>query len=64
MWWLVIIFAGTVGAVLGLAEFSKRRAMQQRATRLSGGAATIAMGGPPSAKSARSKPLWLPKPVT
>jgi tight adherence protein B len=55
MWWLLIIFAGTVGAVIGLAEFSKRRAMQQRATRLSGGAATLTMGGPPSARSTGSK---------
>jgi tight adherence protein B len=58
MWWLVIIFAGTVGTVIGLAEYSRRRAMQQRASRLNGGAATLTAptpqswgaGGPPPAR--------------
>jgi tight adherence protein B len=46
MFWLFLVFIATVGTVVGLAEFSKRRAVQQRASRLSGGAAALTFDAP------------------
>jgi tight adherence protein B len=61
MFWLFIIFIGTVGTVVALAEFSKRRAVQQRAARLSGGAATMTFDAPgPSTRQRRGQRDFLP----
>ena|SRR5437660_8186516 len=37
MWWLVLIFGGTLGAVVGAVELSRRRMVQRVARRLAGG---------------------------
>jgi tight adherence protein B len=47
MWLLLFIFGGTVGAVLGFAEYSRRRAMQRRASWLSGSGGTVTIDAPP-----------------
>jgi tight adherence protein B len=61
MLWLFLIFIGTVGAVIGLAELSKRRAVQQRAARLSGGAATLTFDAAgPSLRQRLSQRDFLP----
>jgi tight adherence protein B len=36
MWWLLLIFCGTMGAVVGAVELSRRRATQRIASRLAG----------------------------
>lgn len=46
MAWLLLIFAGTLIAVLGLAEFSRRRAIARRTSLMTGGAATLAPPAP------------------
>lgn len=48
MFWLFLVFIGTVGAVVALAEFSRRRAVQLRAARISGGAAALTLDAPAS----------------
>src|SRR5437588_681593 len=60
MWWLLLIFGGTMGAVLGLAELNRRRAMQRRADRLSTGGwlnrdSGTAMGAGPGSKIPKSE---------
>jgi tight adherence protein B len=47
MGWLILIFIGTVGAVVALAELSRRRAVQQRAGRINAGAGVLTLGGAP-----------------
>ena len=37
MWWLVLIFGGTLGAVVGAVELSRRRMVQRVARRLACG---------------------------